>query len=87
VKPLYLHIGEDTLVRTSEIIAILDKESTGFSDVLEEFLKRQNLDVVHLSKKQYKSIVITTDQVYYSPLAAGTLKKRSQKLSVQEFIL
>lgn len=87
MKPLYLHIGEDTLVRTSEIIAILDKESTGFSDVLEEFLKRQNLDVVHLSKKQYKSIVITTDQVYYSPLAAGTLKKRSQKLSVQEFIL
>jgi extracellular matrix regulatory protein B len=84
---LYLHIGEDTLVRTSEIIAILDKESTGFSDVLEEFLTRQNLDVVHLSKKQYKSIVITTEQVYYSPLAAGTLKKRSQKLSVQEFIL
>ncbi|MBY0097577.1 extracellular matrix regulator RemB [Mesobacillus maritimus] len=84
---MYLHIGEDTLVRTSEIIAILDKESTGFSDVLEEFLKRQNLDVVHLSKKQYKSIVITTDQVYYSPLAAGTLKKRSQKISVQEFIL
>jgi extracellular matrix regulatory protein B len=84
---MYLHIGEDTLVRTSEIIAILDKESTGFSDVLEEFLTRQNLDVVHLSKKQYKSIVITTDQVYYSPLAAGTLKKRSQKLSVQEFIL
>lgn len=84
---MYLHIGEDTLVRTSEIIAILDKESAGFSDVLEEFLTRQNLDVVHLSKKQYKSIVITTDQVYYSPLAAGTLKKRSQKLSVQEFIL
>jgi extracellular matrix regulatory protein B len=84
---MYLHIGEDTLVRTSEIIAILDKESTGFSDVLEEFLTRQNLDVVPLSKKQYKSIVITTEQVYYSPLAAGTLKKRSQKLSVQEFIL
>lgn len=84
---MYLHIGEDTLVRTSEIIAILDKESTGFSEVLEEFLTRQNLDVVHLSKKQYKSIVITTDQVYYSPLAAGTLKKRSQKLSVQEFII
>ncbi|MGM0901555.1 extracellular matrix regulator RemB [Mesobacillus maritimus] len=84
---MYLHIGEDTLVRTSEIIAILDKESTGFSEVLEEFLTRQNLDVVHLSKKQYKSIVITTDQVYYSPLAAGTLKKRSQKSSVQEFII
>jgi extracellular matrix regulatory protein B len=84
---MYLHIGEDTLVRTSEIIAILDKESTGFSDVLEEFLTRQHVDVVQLSKKQYKSIVITTDQVYYSPLAAGTLKKRSQKLSVQEFII
>jgi len=87
VKRVYLHIGEDTLVRTSEIIAILDKESTKFSDVLEEFLTRRNQEVVNLSKKQYKSIVVTTDQVYYSPLAAGTLKKRSQKLSVQEFIL
>ncbi|SEN42318.1 protein of unknown function [Mesobacillus persicus] len=84
---MYLHIGEDTLVRTSEIIAILDKESTGFSDVLEEFLARRNQEIVNLSKKEYKSIVITKDQIYYSPLAAGTLKKRSQKLTVQEFPL
>lgn len=84
---MYLHIGEDTLVRTSEIIAILDKESTGFSDVLEEFLARRSQEIVNLSKKEYKSIVITKDQIYYSPLAAGTLKKRSQKLTVQEFPL
>lgn len=84
---MYLHIGEDTLVRTSEIIAILNKESAGFSDVLEEFLIHRKRDVVNLSKKEYKSIVITKDQVYYSPLAAGTLSKRTQKLSAHELSL
>jgi extracellular matrix regulatory protein B len=87
VKQVYLHIGEDTLVRTSEIIAILDKESASFSAILEEFLSQRKADTVNLSKKDFKSIVITKDQIYYSPLAAGTLKKRSQKLTVQEFSL
>lgn len=84
---MYLHIGEDTLVRTSEIIAILDKESASHSEILDEFLSYRKQMTVNLSKKEYKSIVITTEQIYYSPLAAGTLKKRTQKLSVQELTL
>jgi extracellular matrix regulatory protein B len=84
---MYLHIGEDTLVRTSEIIAILDKESASYSTILEEFLSYREQETVNLSKKEYKSIVVTTDQIYYSPLAAGTLKKRTHKLTVQEFTL
>jgi extracellular matrix regulatory protein B len=82
---MYLHIGEETLIRTNEIIAIIDRESAGSSPIFEEFLGHREDAVVNLSKSQYKSIVITRNQVYYSPLAAGTLKKRSQKLSVQEF--
>ena len=84
---MYLHIGEDTLVRTSEIIAILDKESASHSEILAEFLSYRKQKTVNLSKKGYKSIVITTEQIYYSPLAAGTLKKRTHKLSVQELTL
>ncbi|MBM4761734.1 extracellular matrix/biofilm biosynthesis regulator RemA family protein [Bacillus sp. B15-48] len=83
---MYLHIGEETLVRTSGIIAILDKESVNFSDTLEEFLTQHKSETVNLAKKDYKSIVITHKQIYYSPLAAGTLKKRIQQLTVQEFI-
>lgn len=82
---MYLHVGEEVLVRTKDIIAILDIDSTSTSPFMEEFIARQEQQVVHLAKGTVKSIVVTGNHIYYSPLASGTLKKRSQKLSVQEF--
>ncbi|TYS64405.1 DUF370 domain-containing protein [Bacillus infantis] len=81
---MYVHIGEDILVRTRDIIAIIDKQSVSSSKYIEEFLQQHD-QVVNLTKGSFKSIVITGDKVYYSPLASGTLKKRSYKLTVQEF--
>jgi extracellular matrix regulatory protein B len=82
---MYLHVGEEVLVRTRDIIAILEIDSANSSPYMEEFMTRQNQQVVHLAKGAVKSIVVTGNHIYYSPLASGTLKKRSQKLSVQEF--
>ncbi|WP_174734642.1 extracellular matrix regulator RemB [Mesobacillus harenae] len=82
---MYLHVGEGILVRTRDIITILDKDSAKSSPYLEEFVQFRKDDVINLSRGEFKSIVITNDKVYYSPLASGTLKKRSQKLSIQEF--
>ncbi|WP_102264759.1 extracellular matrix regulator RemB [Mesobacillus jeotgali] len=82
---MYLHVGEEVLVRTKDIIAILDIESASSSPFMEEFITRQDQQIVHLAKGTVKSIVVTGNHIYYSPLASGTLKKRSQKLSVPEF--
>ncbi|MDQ0271973.1 extracellular matrix regulator RemB [Cytobacillus purgationiresistens] len=82
---MYIHIGEDVLIRTKDLVAIIDKESASSSKNTEEFLHRDKGLLINLSKGDYKSIVITTDHIYYSPLASATLKKRSSKLSVQEF--
>ena len=82
---MFVHIGEETLIRAGDIIAIIDRESAAASSVLAEFLSRREEEIINLSKSQYKSIVITDKQIFYSPLAAGTLKKRSRKLTVQEF--
>jgi extracellular matrix regulatory protein B len=82
---MYLHVGEEVLVRTRDIITILDIDSASSSPYMEEFIARQNQQVVRLTKGAVKSIVVTGNHIYYSPLASGTLKKRSQKLSVQEF--
>lgn len=82
---MYLHVGEEVLVRTKDIIAILDIDSANSSPFMEEFVTRQSQQIVHLTKGTVKSIVITGNHIYYSPLASGTLKKRSLKLSVQEF--
>lgn len=74
---MYVHIGEETLVRAIDIVAIISKESVVSSSQMNEFLTHDRSEVVDLSKGGYKSIVITKDKIYYSPLSSGTLKKRS----------
>ncbi|MBN6889947.1 extracellular matrix regulatory protein B [Cytobacillus horneckiae] len=82
---MYIHIGEDVLIRAKDLVAIIDKESASSSMNTEEFLQREEGLIINLAKGHYKSVVITTDQIYYSPLASATLKKRTAKLSVHEF--
>lgn len=82
---MYIHIGEDLNIRLKDIITILDKESIHSSELIHEFINRHQEKIVNLSKKPYKSIVITSDKVYLSPIASGTLKRRSNQLNIQEF--
>ncbi|ULT57093.1 DUF370 domain-containing protein [Neobacillus drentensis] len=82
---MYIHIGEDLNIRAEEIISILDKESANQSPLVNEFLKKQSEKAINLSKNPYKSVIITYDKVYLSPIASGTLKKRSNQMSIHEF--
>lgn len=74
---MYLHIGEDVLVKTDDVIAILDKKMLQSSPIMNEFLEKKIDMTNHLAKNSVKSIVVTDQQIYYSPLASATLKKRS----------
>ncbi|WP_080843608.1 extracellular matrix regulator RemB [Cytobacillus gottheilii] len=82
---MYIHVGEDVLVRAKDIVAIIDKESSSSSPYAEEFLRRYEKEAVNLSKSGFKSVVITTEKVYFSPLSSNTLKRRSGKMTVPEF--
>jgi hypothetical protein len=79
---MYLYIGEDTLVKTDEIVAILDKKLLESSPSLADFLQRKADITLHLAKNSVKSIVVTSKHIYYSPLTSVTLKKRSQQHSI-----
>ncbi|AOH57384.1 DUF370 domain-containing protein [Peribacillus muralis] len=79
---MYLHIGEDILVKTDDVIAILDKKLLQASPIMNEFLEKKSDVTSHLTKNSVKSIVVTAKQVYYSPLASATLKKRSLQPSL-----
>ena len=81
---MYVHIGENILVRTSEIITILDKQTVASSPISKEFLERQKA-MTNGKSSSYKSIVITKDTIYFSPIASNTLKKRAVQLTVQEY--
>lgn len=74
---MYIHIGEDLNIRTKDIIAILDQDSVNSSELFLEFLNCHQKKVINISKKIFKSVIITSDYIYLSPIASGTLRKRS----------
>ncbi|WP_059171606.1 extracellular matrix regulator RemB [Bacillus sp. FJAT-27445] len=76
---MYIHIGEDHMIRARDIIAIIDKESAGISNLAE------SAQVTNLSKGPFKSVVVTGKEVYLSPLASSTLKKRSARTGIHDF--
>lgn len=81
---MYIHIGEEVLVRAKDIVAILDKGSANTSDYIQEFLQLNQNDTENLAKGAFKSIVITKEKIYLSPLASSTLLKRSMQLYVMD---
>lgn len=80
---MYIHVGEDVMVQTDEIIVILDKDTVHESVTIQDFLKSKEKESINLSKGEFKSLVITNHQIYLSPLASSTLNKRT-KLSNQQ---
>lgn len=79
---LYVHLGEDILVRDKDIVAIIDKDSVNSSQDMDGLLDCLNKSSAHLT---FKSIVITKNNVYCSPLSSGTIKKRIFRTTIQEF--
>lgn len=77
---MYVHIGDDILVRTIDIIFILDKQTIVSSEITTGFLEKHRSASINAENNAYKSIVVTKDTIYFSPIASNTLKKRSYKL-------
>ncbi len=75
------------MVRSSDVITILDRQLLKSSSIVNEFLDVQKDRVVELSNGNTKSVVVTVDKVYFSPLSSSTLKKRSHQVSDFETIL
>lgn len=85
---MFLHLGENILVCTKDIIAILDIKSTLYSKYSKEFLKvcEEEGFINKTRVDKPRSIVVTEIlenktvrkiKVYYSPISAVTLQKRA----------
>ncbi|WP_278186190.1 extracellular matrix regulator RemB [Bacillus timonensis] len=80
-------MGDNVMVRSSDVITILDRQLLKSSSIVNEFLDVQKDRVVELSNGNTKSVVVTVDNVYFSPLSSSTLKRRSQQVADFETIL
>lgn len=76
---MFIHIGGTTVIRTREIVAIFSVDIEAASPVTAAYLRNvREAGRVHvIDANETKSIVVTKDRVYYSPISALTLKRRS----------
>lgn len=79
---MFLHLGQDTLVRTQDVIGFFDLDATSVSKRTREYLATAEKAgrVVNVSSELPKSFCVTAsggeERVFISQLAPSTLKKR-----------
>lgn len=80
---MYLHLGQDVVVRACDVIGIFDSDNATLSKHTRDYLhqKEQEHRVVSITDDIFKSFVVCRDErgnetVYLSQVAAATLRKR-----------
>lgn len=75
---MFIHIGNNIVISTNDIISIIDYNVISSSVIMEEMMEaRQQIG----SKKNAKSVVLTEDVIYLSSLSISTLTKRASLVS------
>ena len=80
---IFLHLGQDTLVKTSDIIGIFDMDTSTVSKPTRDFLRlsEKKGNVINVSFELPKSFVVCNEngklKVYISQISPATLQKRA----------
>lgn len=84
---MYIHLGQETVIKSDDVIGIFDLESTTISKNTRDFLTKAEKkgDVETVSYELPKSFIICSDKkrsqkVYISQISSATLQKRSEFL-------
>ncbi len=79
---MYLHLGQDYVIQTRDVVGVFDMETTTVSKRGQEFLNRSQKEgaVIALSDDIPKSYVLTAgpvvDAVYLSDLSPAAMERR-----------
>ncbi|MDY4813416.1 MAG: DUF370 domain-containing protein [Ruminococcus sp.] len=83
---MYLHLGENTVVRTDDIIGIFDMDTSTISKWTKNYLSNatKSKRVINVSMELPKSYVVCNEdneiKVYVSQISSQTLMKRKSNL-------
>ena len=86
---MYLHLGQEVVVRHADIIGVFDMDNTTISPHTRDFLRQAENDgrVTYVSMELPKSFTVCAPkgdkgdhQVYISQIAPSTLRKRSRSM-------
>lgn len=82
---MYLHLGQNTVVDTEQLLGVFDLDNSTVSKHTRDFLARAQKEgrVVNVSMELPKSFVVCREKegetVYLSQLSSATLLRRSQE--------
>ncbi|AXI07495.1 DUF370 domain-containing protein [Oceanobacillus zhaokaii] len=79
---MFIHIGNANVIRSQDIIAIIDYHLIASSVIMDEMIKRafKEKNIIGPAVKA-KSLVITKDMIYYTTISVATLQKRANMIS------
>ena len=81
---MYLHLGQETVIKTSDIIGIFDLDNTTISKNTKKFLAKaqQEGQVINVTDELPKTFVLCSgvlgSKVYISQISPATLRKRTK---------
>ena len=85
---MYLHIGQDMVLRQKDLLGIFDMDNTTISRTTRDFLSHAEKEgrVEYATMELPKSFVVCVseekeDTVYISQLAPSTLRKRARLMN------
>ncbi|AOM84671.1 extracellular matrix regulator RemB [Salisediminibacterium beveridgei] len=83
---MFIHLGGDFVLKTERIIAIFDHQTQGFSKENQLFMEgyQGKKRKVHVSDDPPKSMVVTDDEIFMSPISTHTLKRRADASSSKD---
>ncbi|PRO64336.1 extracellular matrix regulator RemB [Alkalicoccus urumqiensis] len=78
---MFIHLGGDMVLKAERIVAILDHMSEKDSPENQAFMQanRDGKKTQKVTEDPPKSMVITEDTVYLSPISSYTLKRRAEE--------
>lgn len=82
---MYLHLGQETVVRTQDIVGVFDLDNTTVSKRTRGYLKRAQVEnrVVNVTTELPKSFIVCRQAyreiIYLSQLSPSTLLRRIDK--------
>ena len=83
---MYVHLGEDTLLKGDDIIGIFDLDNTTVMKSTREYLKKASKEkrVINVSYDLPKSFIVSAEdtyRVYISLLSSATISSRAKNKS------
>lgn len=86
---MYLHIGQETIIKTEDIVAIFDLDTSTVGKPTRDYLRKMEKEkkVITVSYELPKSFILTFnkkdgEKIYISQLLSQTLLKRAEKFTI-----